>query len=230
MLKLSKLLSTCLMVFLLAGSIDAYAVEPGTTFRVINVSKNDPVGLNVREIIGDVLVLSDASIVGQLVWNAQGIIATGLEYQFLGALWRQIRLGNKTGWVNSKFLLAEGSANQISTLPKKFKCLGTEPFWGFSIHKNSAFYQGTDWDNDNWLENEKMHLLARHRLINRTKGTWVITMTRASAPQYIRALINVAPHMCSDGMSDFSYPYEAVFLQGKIPVPQQGCCHVDVGK
>jgi len=207
----------------------AHATDPGTTYRVVNVSENDPLGLNVRQIIGDVHDLSEAKIVENLKWNARGIISTGLEYQFAGALWRQIMVGDTSGWVNVKYLAVDGSGANSGRLPDKIRCEGTEPFWGLTINKINSLYQGNDWSGDKWLGGEKMELLVSHRLANRNTNTWAVTLKRSSAPQYIRTLISLAPQSCSDGMSKFSYPYHAVFLQGKTPVPQQGCCHVDVG-
>jgi uncharacterized membrane protein len=230
MTKLWQISVVILALFLSTLATFAAPVDPNTTFRVINVSANDADGLNVRDFPADASNLSNTKIVGHLNWQATGIITSGLVVRFPGAIWREIRLGNVIGWVNGKYLKAEISQQDGDQLPEKLLCSGTEPFWGLRISKSSSNYDGLIGDADQWLEGEKLDLLARNPFANRSTPSWAVTLKRTSASQYITILISKTDTYCSDGMSDRDYPYQAILLSGNVPVPMQGCCQRDIGR
>jgi len=230
MTKLWQINIAVLALILSTLSIFAAPLDPNTTFRVVNVSANDPAGLNVRDYPAQGADLSNTKIVGHLSWQATGIITSGQVLRFANTTWRHIRLGNVVGWVNEKYLQAQTSPQNSNQLPEKIVCSGTEPFWTLRISKSSSIYDGTIASTGEWLEGEKLDFIANNKIANRSTATWAVTVRRKSAPDYMTALISKTDNYCSDGMSDRDYPYQAILLSGNVPVPMQGCCQRDIGR
>ncbi len=204
--------------------------EPRVSYRIVNVSPGDPNGLNVRSNVIEASSLKDTTIVGSLAWNATGIISSGLEVEIAGSLFREIRLGETTGWVNARFLAEEADNNLPKITPKKLNCSGTEPFWGLDLEATPASYTGANWINDQWVEDVKLENLASHPIVEMGSESWAVTLKRPSSEHYLRMIISKASPMCTDSMSNVLYPYETVLLKGKVPRPIYGCCQITMGR
>lgn len=204
--------------------------EPRISYRIVNVSPDDPTGLNVRDNVIEASSLKDTTIVGQLVWNAKGIISSGLEVEIAGSIWREVRLGETSGWVNAKFLEEEVGSNLPKVTPDMLKCSGTEPFWGLNMSIKPASYTGANWIDDQWVEDIKLKKLASHPVVEMGPESWVVTLKRRSSEHYIRMMISRASPMCNDSMSNLLYPYETILLKGKVPRPVYGCCQININR
>jgi len=200
------------------------------SYRIINVSQSDPSGLNVRDNVIEASSLKDTTIVGQLSWNAKGIISSGLEVEIAGSIWREIRLGEISGWVNTKFLKEETGKNLPEVTPDMLKCSGTEPFWGLDMSAKPASYTGANWIDDQWVEGIKLKNLANHPVVEMGPESWVVTLKHPSAEQYIRMMVSRASPMCNDSMSNLLYPYQTILLRGKVPRPVYGCCQINIDR
>ena len=216
---------------LLFGIGAAFSGEPGVqTYRVIGVSSSDPAGLNVRENVIEAQSVGDTNVVGHLQWNKKGIISSGLVVEIAGSIWRQIRSGELTGWVNEKYIEEEIVPNLKEPTPDKLKCSGTEPFWSLDLSKATTSFSGTDLENGDWLEDVKLDTLATHPIVEMGAGNWLVTLKPKAAGSYIRTIIQKASPMCTDGMSNVLFPYEIIVLNGKVPRPVYGCCQVDISR
>jgi uncharacterized membrane protein len=204
--------------------------EPLTSYRIINVAADDPEGLNVRDNVIEAQSLKSSTIIGNLAWNATGIISSGLEVEIGGSVWREIRLGETKGWVNAKYLEEESNNGKPELTPDMLACGGTEPFWSLNLAGTPSTYSGENWTNEEWVENVKLQNMAANPIIEQGDGHWVMTLKRPSAEQYIHVLVARASPLCNDSMSNLSYPYEVILLKGKIPKPVYGCCQIDIDR
>ena len=109
------------------------AAENQLVYKVINVSQNDPEGLNVRSNVIEAGSLKETTVIGNLAWNETDILASGLEVEIAGKIWRHVRHGSVESWVNAKYLAADRDAKPVEISPRRLKCSGTEPFWGLVI-------------------------------------------------------------------------------------------------
>lgn len=215
------------------GSATGHAIggETGVpTYRVIGVSSSDPSGLNVRGNIIEAQSIGETNVVGHLAWNQRRIRSSGLVVEIGRSVWRQIRSGGVTGWVNEKFLELDNPPNFYEPTPDKLKCSGTEPFWFLNLSKTSASFSGSDLENGDWMEETKLDSLATHPIVEMGAGSWLVTLKPKVAGSYIRTIISKASPMCNDSMSNVLYPYQIIVLKGQVPRPVYGCCQFDIGQ
>jgi len=198
------------------------------TYRVTGVSSSDPSGLNVRDNLIEAQSLSETNVVGHLVWNAKGIISSGLVVEVGSSIFRQIRKGDLTGWVNEKYLVDDTKTELPEIKPEKLKCSGTEPFWALNFSKKAPNFSGTDLENGDWIEDAKLETMATHSIVELGPENWAVTMKYQSKNAYLRTVISKASPMCTDSMSNVLYPYQIIVLKGDVPRPVYGCCQIDI--
>lgn len=219
------------VVFVLALTNMAAANELGIkTYKVTDVSSSDPSGLNVRDNLVEALSLNETSIVGHLAWNAKGIVSSGLVVEIGSSVFRQIRKGDLTGWVNEKYLADETKAELPEIKPETLKCSGTEPFWSLNLSTKAPRFSGTDLENGEWVENARLDTMATHSIVELGPENWSVTMKYQSKNTYFRTMISKASPMCSDSMSNVLYPYQIIVLKGDVPRPVYGCCQIDIDR
>jgi len=80
-----------------SARVTVLAPVSARTYKVVGVPRGDV--LNVRAEPG-----AGSQIVGRLASNATGIRSTGNRAKVGDAVWRQIWLSGRTGWVNGRFL------------------------------------------------------------------------------------------------------------------------------
>jgi len=222
---------TWFAVMILFGIGTAFGGEIGVqTYRVVGVSSSDPAGLNVRENVIEAQSIGETNVVGHLQWNKKGITSSGLVVEIGNSIWRQIRSGDLTGWVNEKYLDEEIVPNLKEPTPDKMKCSGTEPFWSLNLSKSNASFSGSDLENGDWLEDVKLDTLATRPIVEMGTGNWLVTLKPKAAGSYIRTIIQKASPLCTDGMSNVLFPYEIIVLKGKVPRPVYGCCQIDIDR
>ncbi len=226
-MKILLALLTAITAVLLAGSVSA---SPRTSYRVIHVSPDDPVGLNVRDNVIEATSLANTTIVGSLAWNASGIVSSGKEVDISGSVWREIRQGNTIGWVNEKYLEEEINNGQPEIKPELLNCGGSEPFWGLNLSGFPSYYTGETTFTGKWEDKLELKNVASNPITEMGDEHWLMTLKRPAKEHYIHIVIAKASPMCTDSMTNLRYPYESILMMGKVPTPLYGCCSIDLAR
>jgi len=206
----------CLLCLL--ATFAALAPKPAravSEYRVTGVSSNDR--LNMRAHVGEAGSVSDARIVGAIPWNGRGIRATGLTVTIGSSLWREVLYGQLRGWVNARYL-KEVRPLYPDGLPPRLACGGNEPFWSLDL------VDGVGTFDRNGVKTQ--YSLVSGKSATNHRRRWWLRLSGGSGRA--NAVISQGA-ACSDGMSDFNYPYEVLWLgndggddgQG---TPMHGCC------
>lgn len=185
-----------LALAVLASFVLAAPAAAGDAFSVRGVAKNDV--LNLRAAPD-----SKSKKVATLLPNATGIVVTAVATQSLD--WVKIQKGNKSGWVNAKFLAYENG------LPLRLVCGGTEPFWSIDVGHGRAKVDFTPFEGGKAV-------LALDGPVTPLGGanSWLYAMLHKDS------FLLLQKQTCSDGMSDTSYPYAlSARVNGHFV---SGCC------
>jgi uncharacterized membrane protein len=204
----------------LAGLAAARAAE---RYDVVGVATDDV--LNMRGEVAGAADLSETEIVGRIPAGAHGIAASGITATVKGALWRKVRYGGVDGWVNARFLEPAAEFDPEAR-PEALTCVGTEPFWSLALGGETAVYETPDRSG---AAAERYAVLASvaGRTVRRQWAFHLAPEPSDAAPAATTTRIAVVSRTdrCSDGMSDWTYPYDAMLLDldpGSGPL--QGCC------
>lgn len=179
------------------------AAEQLPRLSVTGVARNDVLNLRAQPD-------PRSRIVGSLAADARDIAIVGQATQSLD--WIMVQNGRTRGWANAAFL-AYGDPQQQGRLPVRLRCAGTEPFWGIDIgygraEANLAF----DGRQRRIALASPMPAAARPRI-------WLLPSAAAQDP---RSFVLVEGRICSDGMSDRSYPFTVTARVGDVLL--SGCC------
>jgi uncharacterized membrane protein len=178
-------------------------------FRVIGVAANDV--LNVR-------ISPDASAqtIGSLAYNAFPIEVFQIEGN-----WAEVALPEGMGWVSAHFL-EEISMPVIgeSALPDGLACGGTEPFWNLEMAGGQIAYSALGQDDASFA------IFDSGQFAN-VGGTVSFVLAQTSGAQLTGI---VSDQLCSDGMSDRTYPrrIELLLSSPDGTIGLSGCCNVSV--
>jgi uncharacterized membrane protein len=187
--------------------------EPSLRYRVVNVATDDT--LNVREHPS-----KSAPAIGSLLPTTTGIIVTGISQSVEGATWWQVLHGaaeGSTGWVNAQFLARDDASGEPES-DFNLRCVGTEPFWSLDLTTGQAIFLGPEglsikWRASHWRQAAGFG--PGHR--------FAIELGSAEHSHEGWAAVSRAQQFCTDGMSDFEYPYDVI-----ITIPRGdimgGCC------
>lgn len=193
--------------------------EPGQRYRVSDVSRGDR--LNVRGQAG-----TSADVIGSLPPDARDIVVTGAWQEIGSSVWWELvypAAGNKTGWVNARFLALESAGSQGTPTTQSnypLDCAGTEPFWSLAIDGDQARYSSPDALGEG----------AMPRILE--ASPWIDARGFASGYNFAVRLAEgrmngfatiVRAQACSDGMSDINYPFHATLILSDDEV-LGGCC------
>lgn len=214
----SRLLSSAAAaaVFVLFGAAqaedlvppDALSPDPGLSYAVKGVAAHDR--LNVRSHPG-----AGSEIVGSLAYDARGILLTGRRMTEGSSVWWETIIPGGpggTGWINHRYLAAEPGDGQPGY---PLQCVGTEPFWSLKLTAGSGVFSDPDGtvtlSTSGWIKSRN------------SPAVFAISMRRGDADRTGEGYTAVRRASCSDGMSDFAYPFEATVI-----LPDQtvfdGCC------
>ncbi|MGI9415537.1 MAG: hypothetical protein ACR2PM_17810, partial [Hyphomicrobiales bacterium] len=91
-------------------------------YRVVGVASND--SLNMREDVAGGDDILQAKIVGTIPADGTGVLATGVTIKLSSGLWREVRYGEVTGWVNGRYL-KQVRRRFDGILPEDMDCHGT---------------------------------------------------------------------------------------------------------
>jgi uncharacterized membrane protein len=203
----SPRLIACLAILLAtpAFATQELTPEPAMAYRVVGVAAGDV--LNVRRDAD-----AAAEKVGNLPADADDVVATGSRVEWNGSVWWGVLLDDGTrGWVNARFLMPVSADPDPETFP--LACFGTEPFWSLKIVGTRAVFSAPD-SEETFVAGETAVAIA-HR------GRLAVPLSAGGGHGALAAFRTY--DFCSDGMSDTSYPYEAVLMTPGGAV-YSGCC------
>ena len=184
-------------------------------YEVTGVASDDQ--LNMRAHVGEGGAVSDATIVGTIPWNGRGLRATGLAVTIGASVWREVIYGGVRGWVNAHYL-KQVRVLYPDGLPLRLSCGGNEPFWSLALSDGAASFDR--------MGNKTRYSVVSARSATNHRRRWWLRL--ANGGRRASAVVSLGA-ACSDGMSDFDYPLEILWLgedggddgQG---TPMHGCC------
>lgn len=179
------------------------AIFPGL-IDVTGVATNDM--LNIRAEPN-----AKAAIVGKLAPGAKGIEVLAVRDN-----WLRVNAGEASGWISGRFATAQRDLWQKNAVPANLKCMGTEPFWNFSIKNGAVEFSTPD------------SKATYHEAVVRSRFDWMESPDRLISAENFTAIISDNPAICSDGMSDRGYRLDvdvAIRDQGNASW-YKGCCTI----
>jgi uncharacterized membrane protein len=188
-----------LVVFWVSLWAAAFA-QADVAYSVFNVRPGDTLNMRLQP-------HPNAPVVRAIPHDGTGILLTGRSAQ---GGWVEASYRRKRGWVAARFL---GLGTGRFQLPAHLDCSGTEPFWSIALTPGFA--------RADLMFTERRYffrLTAAHYAMNRPD----ILAIRGAANRGQMSLI-VRHETCSDGMSDFRYPYSAIALISGVNTIA-GCC------
>lgn len=171
-------------------------------YAVQGVKDNDV--LNIRERIEGADDVSSVRIVGKIPANAVDVAGTGLTVMVGKARWREVVYRGVKGWVNGRYL-KEIEADATAGTPV-FSCSGTEPFWSIELGREKATFKNPFAAKPELRDYE---IVKRRRARGGSHIHVVSMQSRAGNPVHPLAVLT-RNDTCSDGMSDFTFPYEVI--------------------
>lgn len=187
----------------LAGPVFAQVLP--AAYRVVDVAADDV--LNIRAEPS-----AEAPVIGSFPPGRTDVEV--LEITPDGA-WGRVGTPEGNGWVSMRYLAAQEMA--ADTIPRPFRCVGTEPFWGLSFDDAGAAFSSPEGDQP------------------------LVPMTEAAAPDGFLAHLAGADggfwtliadrDQCSDGMSDRTFGWKVLIFRLAAPESRllSGCCTLDGG-
>lgn len=203
---LSLLVGLCSLAFWwpAAGLAQPFYASP-TYFSVDGVTSDDV--LNIRANPN-----AAAEIVGSLAHDARPVEAVRIE-----SGWAYVSTGEGMGWASTAYL-REIDVSKIadSSLPDGLVCSGTEPFWGLTASSAGISFSGMDMAETNLNLTDVSGFAG----VGQIKSFLVAE----GGGQSIAGI--VSDEMCSDGMSNRTYPrrIDLILYQPGGPVGYTGCC------
>lgn len=203
-----KLGLLCLALVLTATPVLAQTPDPALRYRVVDVAPGDK--LNVREKPG-----VEGPVIGAFAPHADDIVITGSVMEVEGSQWWEVGFVDgylDRGWVNGRYL--EPADRQARDGEYPLQCSGTEPFWSLALEEGQATYSSPD------AEEQSMGA-SQWREASGRIGTFAVQLERDGNIGY--ASVWRERDFCSDGMSDFRYPYGTIVIlpEGEVLA---GCC------
>lgn len=186
----------------------AAAAEPGY-YRIVDVAADDT--LNVRAAPS-----ASAADIGDLPHNTTRIEVSATDET---GKWGQIVWEEGNGWIAMRFLAPEALPKVGGTqLPAGLVCAGTEPFWSVSISEGSATYSDAS--------GAVLALSLAGARVAEGRPRFPVQMGFSGAAAGATTLVR--PSLCSDGMSDRSYPWEVdlILTTGDGGRYLHGCCQL----
>ena len=171
-------------------------------YAVQGVAENDV--LNIRERIEGADDVTSARIIGSIPANADDVAGTGLTVMVGGNRWHQVVFHGVSGWVNGRYLKKIETGGKGAT--PVFSCSGTEPFWSIELKEKEATFKNPFAAR----EEVRNYEIVKRRGARGGSHVHVVSMqSRAGKPVHPMAVLT-RNDTCSDGMSDFTYPYEVI--------------------
>jgi uncharacterized membrane protein len=192
----------------IAVTASGASAEPGY-WRVSGVAPDDT--LNVRAGPS-----GSAEDIGDLAHDATGIEVGAVD---ASGNWGRIPWQEGDGWISMQFLAPDPQPMVPGTsLPQGLLCAGTEPFWSVRLSGGGATY------SDIGGAAESLSLMWVRSPEGRGQFPVMLTHRGASAG----SIAVIEPVDCSDGMSDFTYPWRVLYLLSTPGGDRllDGCCQL----
>ncbi len=202
------------LVFLFASVSASWAYYE---YAVRGVAADDV--LNVRKDVAGVTDISSAPVVAKIPADARDVKGSGRTIMIGKARWHEIVYEGVTGWVNGRYL--QDISTDTTSEPRPLLCTGAEPFWSLDFTASPPRFKSPAGANGE--EVHRMELIeSRHA--NGRPHIWSLTL-ESDAAKWMSTAVLKRTDQCSDGMSDFLYPFEVVFVsrEGNWDV-LHGCC------
>jgi uncharacterized membrane protein len=158
----------------------------------------------------DVLNLRTEPRAGAPLAGALPPAAFGIEAVKRADGWVYVRSGRLEGWASARFLRPQSSPGERP--PSPLQCVGTEPFWSFTLAGDTLTYSTPD------LKPVAAQLAA----VQRSRNSTIVWRVAPKDGPVASATIE-ARQTCSDGMSDrvFSFSARVETRDGQF---LSGCC------
>lgn len=210
---LKVILVPAMAVVLLAVGPAGAAYE----YTVTGVAAGDV--LNIRDNVAAAESAGSAKIVGTIPANATGVAGTGVTILLGRTRWHEISFNGVTGWVSGRYLAPAPDGD--ATPPTDLACSGTEPFWSMQFSEGRAVRRHATGELSGG--GVEYSVLPPVVAVGRTH-VWAMSISRKGSGGTGTAVF-LRTDMCSDGMSDFTYPIEFVLSDadgGQTVL--SGCC------
>lgn len=138
--------------------------------------------------------------------------ADNIEIVALSNGWAQVNTGERTGWVNTRYLSIQDDIWMPGSLPDGLRCSGTEPFWSVSFAGSKATMSTPD---------------APERSFGPISVTGDAGLARDVTAGHGPAFqARIAGAACSDGMSDRAFGLTASVILDGGARELSGCCRI----
>ena len=205
-----------LLILIATAPTAAFAIQEATPqpewrYEVSGVRADS--ALNVRAQAG-----TDAAIIGELAADATDVVVTGVRRPWRGSVWWEIvwpAAESGYAWVNARYLTPV-APHEEREAGFALACSGTEPFWSLRIADGEAQFDRMDGERETWQAGAWNPAGGRW-------GTFAVRLDVPSGEQPGHAAIQRDFRFCSDGMSEFQYPYDVLLITPDETV-LSGCC------
>jgi uncharacterized membrane protein len=197
--------------------------EPIGSLRVTGVAAGDVLNIRSRPD-------GDSEVIGSIPPNATGIEGLAPPDAVGQPKWQKVRFGNTIGWVNARFVEANGGINHsrpaqpaAATAPpntasalSNLACFGNEPYWMIEFGIDGSATCTETCEGPPGLRVSGLETSPRGE-------PELFDIVTAKGTTYLRAVMK-RTDQCSDGMSDARHPY--MFSAVGDPGELTGCCRV----
>jgi len=159
----------------------------------------------------DVLNLRSEPRAGAPLAGALPPTASGVEILRRSNGWAYVKFGDQAGWASVRFLrLSMTFSGGQPPLP--LQCVGTEPFWSFSIDGGQSTFRTP----------ETEPATAEIQKLEPSRNSTIVWLLRPGGGPVASAVIE-ARQACSDNMSDRVYPFR-INIETRDGQLLSGCC------
>jgi uncharacterized membrane protein len=176
----------------------AVGVAQAETVEVTGVAFDDVLNLRAEPRAG-------AALVGALPPTAFGIEALKRADG-----WVHVRSGKLEGWAAARYLRPQLEPGERP--PSPLQCVGTEPFWSFTLDGNSLSYSTPD----------MKPVAAQVGSVQRSRNSTIVWRVAPKDGPVASTTIE-ARQACSDGMSDRVFSFSAR-VETRDGMLLSGCC------
>lgn len=145
--------------------------------------------------------------------------------------WGLINVGEATGWVALRFMRRQPEQHS-GKIPAQLDCFGTEPFWSLKIFKERASGSGKTNLVFSKLGMTEIKADAHTQIKSSSHSRrFGVSATYPSSGAFTTSTLVVREQICSDGMSDREFGYDAdLWLLGTQFGMQllSGCCSLSM--
>lgn len=165
---------------------------------------------------GDVLNIRDepsasAAIIGTLARDARNVEVVAANP---AGTWGQVNTAESSGWVNLRYMAAQGVHIDHYNLPDGLFCFGTEPFWSAQNTGGALHYDTPDAparDLELWMAQDSGIAEDLRRMVQ---------FAGIGGP----GMAFIYPASCNDGMSDRAYGLAISLMTAPDAPLLSGCC------